>query len=73
MIYRMGLNRIIPQTEISMIYLIELEEGYFTDVTDCGRYAETTPYLSEAMVTSSREKANEIIETWGGKLISFDM
>lgn len=56
-----------------MIYLVEIEEGYFLkEVTDCGRYYIKTKNLAEAEIFNTYEQATKIIETWDGNIITYE-
>lgn len=56
----------------NLIYLVEIEETeYFYEVTECGRYVITTPFLSEARVFDDKDETQKIVDYWGGKVIEY--
>lgn len=57
-----------------MIFVVELEdEKYFTGITECGRYALSSPYISDAVLFEDEKSASAIVETWGGKVNSYNI
>jgi len=56
----------------NMIYFVEIEEDeYYCEVTECGRYVITTPYLSQARVFDDKSEAKKIADYWCGKVIEY--
>ena len=54
------------------VYLLVIEEeGYFSEVSECGRYCFLTDMITETVIWDDIEEVSKVQEKWGGEIIKW--